>query len=208
VCALLDAGAPVDAREDGGPTALQVATRWGEAEVVALLRGRSADASAVTELDRALGEFVCGVSGPPRIDTATLDAMLMIAVQQGDAQVVERLLDAGASVNGDPAGEDVPIGHAAWRGYPVLVSLLVARGARLDFPDGGDAIGAALHGSRHCNHPEGGPTMRTVAEIPQAPYAAIVRTLLAAGARVPERPRDGALAPQALVEDLLRESGA
>lgn len=169
VRALLDAGVPVDAREGGGPTALGVATRWGEAEVVALLRDPGADASAVTELDRALGEFVCGGSAPSRADTATLDEMLMIALQQGDAPVVERLLEAGASVNGAPAGEEVPIGHAAWRGYPALVSLLVGRDARLDFPDGGGAIGAALLGSRHCNHPEGGPTMQTVAEIPQAP---------------------------------------
>jgi ankyrin repeat protein len=208
VRALLDAGAPVDARGDGGPTALQVATRWGEGEAAALLRERGAGASAVTALDRALGEFVGGAGAPPPAEAATLDEMLMIAVQQGDAVTAERLVDAGARVDGDPAGEEVPIGHAAWRGYPALVSLLAARGARLEFPDGGSAIGAALHGSRHCNHPEGGPTMQTIAEIPQAPYAAIARTLLDAGARVPERPRDGAVEPQALLDELLRRSGA
>ena len=50
--------------------------------------------------------------------------------------------------------------------------------------------------------------MQTVAEIPQAPYAAIVRTLLGAGARVPARPWDGALEPQAMINELLRGSGA
>ena len=50
--------------------------------------------------------------------------------------------------------------------------------------------------------------MRTLAEIPQAPYAAIVRTLLDAGAAVPARPRDGAPAPQVLIDELLRESDA
>jgi len=208
VRALLDAGAPVDAREDAGPTALQVATRWGEGEVAALLRERAADASAVTEQDHSLGAFVRGGGAPPPADTATLDEMLMIAVQQGDVPVSERLLDAGAHVNGDPVGEEVPIGHAAWRGYPALVSLLVARGARWEFPDGGSAIGAALHGSRHCNHPEGGPTMQTVAEIRQAPYAAIVRTLLDAGARVPERSRDGVHELRSILDELLRESDA
>jgi hypothetical protein len=64
---------------------------------------------------------------------------------------------------------------------------LVERGAALTFRDGGSAMGAALHGSRHCHEPEGGPTMRTVDEIPTAPYAEIVRILLAAGATVPER---------------------
>ena len=64
---------------------------------------------------------------------------------------------------------------------------LVERGAALEFRDGGSAIGAALHGSRHCHDPEGGPSMQTVDEIPKAPYAEIVRMLLAAGATVPER---------------------
>ena len=64
---------------------------------------------------------------------------------------------------------------------------LVTRGAGLAFRDGGSAIGAALHGSRHCNHPEGGPTMAIVDDIPTEPYAEIVRLLLAAGAPVPER---------------------
>jgi hypothetical protein len=64
---------------------------------------------------------------------------------------------------------------------------LVERGAALTFRDGGSAIGAALHGSRHCHDPEGGPSMRTADEIPRAPYAEIVRLLLAAGAPVPER---------------------
>jgi hypothetical protein len=48
-------------------------------------------------------------------------------------------------------------------------------------------MGAALHGSRHCHHPEGGPTMQIVDEIPKESYAEIVRLLLAAGAAVPER---------------------
>jgi len=70
---------------------------------------------------------------------------------------------------------------------PTPARELVERGAALSFRDGGSAIGAALHGSRHCSEPEGGPTMRTVDEIPKQPYAEIVRTLLAAGATVPDR---------------------
>ena len=64
---------------------------------------------------------------------------------------------------------------------------LLDRGAALMFRDGGSALGAALHGSRHCHDPEGGPSMRIVEEIPKEPYAEIVRMLLAAGATVPER---------------------
>jgi hypothetical protein len=64
---------------------------------------------------------------------------------------------------------------------------LVERGAARRFHDAGSAMGAALHGSRHCHQPEGGPSMRTIDEIPQEPYAEIVRILLAAGVTIPER---------------------
>jgi hypothetical protein len=131
--------------------------------------------------------------------------MLLMAVEQGDAPAAARLLDAGAHVDGEPGGGEVPLGHAAWRGYPALVSLLAARGAALEFDDGGSAIGAALHGSRHCNHPEGGPTMQTVGEIPQAPYAAILRALLDAGAPVPGRLGwEGTPPPEAMIDEVLR----
>jgi ankyrin repeat protein len=208
---LLDAGAPVDARESGGgATALQIATRWAQLEVAELLHERGADAAAVTDADRALGALVSGAGAPPpRADVTPLDAMLLMAVEQGDAAAAGRLLDAGAQVQGAPGGEEVPLGHAAWRGYPGLVSLLVARGAALEFGDGGSAMGAALHGSRHCNHPEGGPTMQTVGEIPQAPYAEVVRTLLAAGGRVPAAVRWArAPPPETMVEELLTGGGA
>jgi ankyrin repeat protein len=192
VRALLSAGAPADARDDnGGATALQIAVRWGEREVADLLRERGADTAAISESDRALGALVSGTdASAPVADVATLDQMLLMAVEQGDAPAVAALLNAGAHIDGKPGGEEMPIGHAAWRGYPELVSLFVARGARLEFDDGGSAIGAALHGSRHCNHPEGGPTMQTVGEIPQAPYAEILRTLQDAGGRLPARSLD------------------
>lgn len=52
VAALLDAGAPIDAPDEHGLSALRVAVRWGEEAVAALLRGRGADEAAVTDEDR------------------------------------------------------------------------------------------------------------------------------------------------------------
>jgi hypothetical protein len=98
-----------------------------------------------------------------------------------------RLLDAGARVDGDPDADDIPLGHACWRGRVAMARELLARGAALRFRDGGSALGATLHGSRHCHQPEGGPTMQILDEIPAEPYAAIARMLLDAGAAVPER---------------------
>jgi hypothetical protein len=160
----------------------------------------------VTGADRALGAYLSGGTAPPAggID---LDEMLLIAVQGGHTTAVERLLDAGARVDGDPASDDVPLGQAAWRRYPDLVRLLVDRGAQLDFPTSGSAIGAALHGCGNCQHPEGGPTMQTVGEIPRAPYAEIVRFLLDAGAPVPARLWDGAPPPAEMIDELLTAGG-
>jgi hypothetical protein len=79
---------------------------------------------------------------------------------------------------------------------------LVDRGAVLEFRDGGSAIGAALHGSRHCHQSEGGPSMRTIDEIAKEPYAEIVRILLAAGATVPKRVGDDGTRATMLIAEL------
>jgi ankyrin repeat protein len=189
VATLLDAGAPIDAREEHGLTPLQVAVRWGEDAVAALLRERGADESAVTDDDRALGAYLSGRDGtvPGGVALSALDEMMIVSIQGGHLAAMRRLLDAGARIDGDPDTDERPLGEACWRGRTQMTRELVDRGAALNFPGGRSAIGAALYGSRNCSEPEGGPSMRTVDEIPKEPYAEIVRILLAAGATVPER---------------------
>jgi hypothetical protein len=189
VAALLAAGAPIDDRDEHGLTALQVAVRWGEDGAAALLRERGAGEGAVTDEDRAIGAYLSGrdAGEPGGVALSMLDEMLSLSIQGGHLDAMRRLLDAGARIDGDPDGEDVPLGHACWRGRVEMARELLERGAALTFHDGGGAIGAALHGSRHCQEPEGGPTMQIVEEIAPEPYAEIVRMLLAAGATVPER---------------------
>jgi ankyrin repeat protein len=201
VRALVDAGAPLDAPDEDGLTAVRIAARWGEDQVAAFLTDRGADTSALTETDRALGAYLSG-----RADrfagTAPLDEMLNLAVQGGHLDTARRLLDAGALVDGDPDSQDDPLGQACWRGRVEIVAELLSRGATLTLQGGGTALGATLHGSRHCHDPEGGPTMRTEDEVPRAPYARIVRLLLDAGAEVPERLWDGAPPPTAMIAAL------
>ena len=189
VAALLDAGAPIDAPDERGLTALRVAVRWAEHDVAEVLREGGADEAMVTDADRAIGTYLSGSDGsPPRgLRPAALHEMLMAAIEGGHVEAMGRLLDAGAGVDGEPDSEEVPLGHTCWRGRVQMTRELLDRGAALMFRDGGSALGAALHGSRHCHDPEGGPSMRIVEEIPKEPYAEIVRMLLAAGATVPER---------------------
>ena len=204
VAALLDAGAPIDAPDQNGLTPLQVAIRWGEEEVAALLRDRGADAAAVTDEDRALGALIAGAGHdvPSGVALSLLDQMVMGSVEGGHLQAMRRLLDAGARIDGDPDGDEIPLGHACWRGRVQMTRDLVERGAALTFRDGGSALGAALHGSRHCQEPEGGPSMQTIDEIPKEPYAEIVRILLAAGATVPERMGEKGARPTTLIAEL------
>ena len=189
VAALLNAGAPIDAPDEHGLAPLQIAVRWGESEVAELLRERGADERALSEDDRSIGAYLSGAtdSRPAALAVARLDEMVIAAIEGGFVETMRRLLDAGARVDGDPDTEAIPLGHACWRRRVQMTRELVARGAALRFRDGGSAIGAALHGSGHCHHPEGGPTMQTRDEIPTEPYAEIVRVLLAAGASVPKR---------------------
>jgi ankyrin repeat protein len=217
---LLDAGAPVEGDlTDGGSTALQGAVRWGDGPVAEMLIARGADEQRVRAGDRALGtwlarggETVEGCRPPrppersPEVERA-LDELLEVAIDQGDLSAVRRLLDAGASATGLRAdGEEplefTPLGVAAWRGYAEVSAELVSRGAPTEFSGGGSAIGAALHGSRHCNDPEGGPTMATIDEIDRSRYRATVEALLAAGAQVPERLEDDRPSVTRLMADL------
>jgi ankyrin repeat protein len=164
---LLGAGAPPDEIDEHRLTALQIARRWGDEDVVERLADAGADAGSDPRLD-------------PAAELALIDAMLIVAVQRGALEDVRRLLDAGARVDGDPAGED-PLGQACWRGRTEVVAELLSRGARVEFADGGSALGAVRHGAGHCNDPEGGSTMATAEEIDQRPYRAIEELLSRAG---------------------------
>ena len=195
---LIGAGAAVDGDPAGGePSPLQVAERWGDADVAAVLVARGADTGRVTDEDRALGAWMTGRDGSPRpggpAPRPLLDQMLEMAIDRGDPVPVRRLLDAGAGAagplveEGDQPSEFTPLGVASWRGYAEVAAELVGHGAPTEFAGGGSAIGAALHGSRHCQDPEGGPTMGTIDEVDRERYRATVRTLLTLGATVPER---------------------
>ena len=178
VRALLDAGAPLSRG------ALRLAVRWQREDVVALLVERGADLSVVSA-EQAL----------PDAD------MLRDAVLLGDVALAERILDSGVGVDGKPGDEHSPLANACWRGNLGLVRLFLDRGASLVWPEG-SPIGATMHGSQHCHHPQGGPMSTPVDEIAHGEYAEVIRTLLAAGAAVPTDYGDGKAEAARILADL------
>jgi ankyrin repeat protein len=165
VQALLDAGAAatLDVPDEHGLTALQVARRWGDDDVVAQLTAAGAATAEDPPLDA-------------EAEAALTRAMLIAAVERGDLTDVRRLLDAGAPLDGSDS-ETSPLGQACWRGRVAIVAELLGRGAPTQFANGGSAVGATRHGAGHCNDPEGGPTMATAEEIDQRPYQEILALL-------------------------------
>lgn len=112
-------------------TPLRIAVRWGEDAVAGLLRERGANPAAITAADRALGAYLSGQASraPDGIAPSKLDEMLSLAIQCGHLDTMRRLLDAGARVDGDPAGEEIPA-----EPYAEIVRILLAAGATV--PDG------------------------------------------------------------------------
>ncbi len=161
---LIAADAPLEVPDEHGLTALAIARRWGDDDVVA----RLAEAGAEDRGDPVFSHAE---------ELALADEMVILAVQRGALEDVRRLLDGGARVDGDPEADDTPLGQACWRGRVAIVAELLERGARTEFADGGSALGATRHGAGHCNDPEGGPTMATAEEIDQRPYREIEELL-------------------------------
>lgn len=179
------------------------ARRLADADVAHLLGERGADEAGVSDHDRAIGAYLRGEArAPSSVSPSMLDEMAILAIGGGHLEALRRLLDAGARVDGDPDSDEIPLGQACWRRRVEMTRELVNRGAALAFRGGGSAVGAALYGSRHCHHPEGGPTMQTSEEIPKEPYAEIVRLLLAAGAKIPEQVEGSGPRPMTLLAEL------
>jgi ankyrin repeat protein len=175
VAALLDAGAPVDEVDEHGMTPLRVAVAWGRDDLAGLLTDRGADPARVTAADRSL-----------ELDERVLNDLLEWAVMEGDAASVRRLLAAGAPIDGLPDAQFPPLAQAAWRGRAEVARLLVDHGAALRWGDGGSAMGATLHGSVHCHHPEGGPSMKTVDEVTHGDYGELIRFFAELGQPIPQ----------------------
>jgi ankyrin repeat protein len=200
---LLDAGADLDAVDGFGFTAYRYAVRNGPKKLEELLEARGG--KGATPEDRVFADVVSGRA--ETVSGMTIHPNIFCAAaRRNDVAMLERLINAGANVDGVDLAEKIPPLHwAAWRGHFEAVRCLVEHGADicLTNPYGGDALGTTMHGSENCFDLDGGPGMKLPEEAVRGDYAQIVEYLIAAGAKLPEKIWSGTEA----VRDVLRKHG-
>jgi ankyrin repeat protein len=175
VSILVEAGADINARNDKGSTALNLAARDGNEVLVELLL--DARAKVNTPLDGshsammpAAGESEEGVRmlADVRADVNSQDdsgnSALIVAAEGDHIETVRLLLDAGADTNLRNKSRETALSFAAVSGHESIVQLLLDAGADVDaqIMTGDTALSLAAK----CDNKE------------------VVRILLAAGARV------------------------
>jgi ankyrin repeat protein len=157
---LLSAGADVNARTDGGHTALLLAADYdGAGETVEMLLDRDPDVNARsvapvpinTAIARAAMrgdvEMIIMLLGRgatlndlEKSDLGEGSAAFLVSVIRGDTNLASFLLERGAGVETRFAGRVAPQGStplmcAAWWGFPEMVKLLLRHGASLEERD-------------------------------------------------------------------------
>jgi ankyrin repeat protein len=128
---LVDAGAPVDAVDHFGNTALHYAALAGHADVIELLLLQSAD----TKIKNKQGQCCIDAArsrGHAQAFSILRGAELLLLIQDGDGAHALELLDAGLDVDVQAIGGWTPLMVAALENQPEMVELLLERGARLD----------------------------------------------------------------------------
>lgn len=204
VVMLLEHGGDPNAKDDRDLTPYQYAVRRGNDEIARLLADRGADTSLVTDVDRAMGR-ACR-SGNSVAAAIQIDPdLLCLAAKMDDVEAIAHLLDAGADINA-LGGQDAtpPLHWAVWRSRYDAAKMLLERGASITLVNryGGTALGTCIHGSVHCDNPDGGNSHRLPSERPPGRYPEIVQMLIDAGSTLPK-----ITGGSEFVQEVLRRNG-
>ena len=149
---LLSAGADINARSDGGHTALLLAADYdGAGETVEMLLVREPDVNARSVLPVPINTAIARAAMRGDVELiimllargATLNdlekgsAAFLVSVIRGDTNLASFLLERGADVETRFASKDMakastPLMWAAWWGFPEMVKLLLRHGALIE----------------------------------------------------------------------------
>jgi len=152
---LLSAGADVNARTDGGHTALLLAADYdGAGETVEMLLDRNPDVNARSATPVPINSAIARAAMRGDVEViimllargATLNDLekgstaFLASVIRGDTNLASFLLERGADVETRFAGKDTakgstPLMWAAWWGFPEMVKLLLKHGAAIEAGD-------------------------------------------------------------------------
>jgi ankyrin repeat protein len=179
---LLDHGADIDHETSAGNRqhVVQGALANGRGEAAAFLADRGArldleSAAGVGRLDAVKKFFNANGSLKGKTTRKQLQAALKHACTWGRLNVVEFLLDKGVDLSRDQVDGQTPMHCAAIGGQLETIKFLLKQNAPLEAKNiyGGTVLGQTLWSAAHGGDPK--------------VYAAIIKVLIEAGARVPER---------------------
>jgi ankyrin repeat protein len=242
----LGKGLDVNARDGSGNTGLSMAITAQKFDIARKLVEAGAEvnttrgdhtsilALAIMAGDRGFVEYLLAKGADPsRVDGYESITPLMVAARKGSAELVEVLLDHGATVEGRSSGGMGVMEWAVRGGSPEVIALLAQRGAKVDAmnDDGRTPLMAAAHlgkvpaaealiaaGAGVNTANQDGWTPLGVAAFCQAKdgdYPGVVQALLKAGARMDARTVQGdtpvmqvANSNRADLLEIFREAGA
>lgn len=196
---LLDHGANIDHETSAGnrQNAAAGALANGRGEAAEYLAERGArlnleSAAGVGRLDIVKGFFNADGRLKGKTSRKQLQSALKQACTWGRLNVVEFLLDKDVDLSGDQGDGQTPLHCAAIGGQLETIKFLLKQNAPLEVKNiyGGTVLGQTLWSAAHGGDPK--------------VYAAIIKVLIAAGARVPERH----VPVNKPIDDLLREYGS
>jgi ankyrin repeat protein len=196
---LLDHGAEIDHQKSDGnrQSAVMDCLANGRSEAAVYLADRGARldllaAAGVGRLDVVKTFFNEDGSPKPNTMKKDLASGFLYACGSGRNNVVEFLLDKGVELTTDGGDGQTGLHWAAIGGHLETIKLLIERKAPLEARNmyGGTVLGQTLWSAAHGGNPD--------------VYAAIIETLIAAGAKVPERH----VPVNKRIDDLLRRYGS
>ncbi|XP_068650583.1 protein VAPYRIN-like [Aristolochia californica] len=133
---LLASGAWTDVRDStSGNTPLHVAAAGGDEQMVKLLLQKGANKDVRSRIGKSAYDLAAE-SGHSRLyDVLRLGDSLCVAARKGELRAVQRLLDTGASANGQDQHGWTPLHRACFKGRIDVVRALLEKGVDLDTRD-------------------------------------------------------------------------